>query len=383
MARTKLIRDLEPLPRPAVLGDGDNKTANLREILRSLAVKNQREQPRVFYSLREVAKQFKVPISAVSRVYDDMEEEGLLSRVRASKTILNGQRYTQRPVRAFIALPTILSTFIGIPYYRAVLNSFRRELWLRGFGTTMVFYREKEAVDGTLIDELKRYEIDAVIWVQPGRSAIQSFLRLDDLGIRYAIISEIGTPTMPSRYYLWKERAMITMLRDWMTGITRGNVIVVDCKEYRAPVNEEVLHIILEDLGIEYTYRTFRGQPIRRFLRNLCHLKTQGIIIPSAGLASLFAFQDPNGLTSLVTKQRVAFLDGPVDIPFADVPDTSVDLVIFDWKTIAETIVNDLVTLEAFDRNRHTTFEAQAKLRVPFSSFGEAIYPFRTISVGV
>ncbi len=45
--------------------------------------------------------------------------------------------------------------------------------------------------------------------------------------------------------------------------------------------------------------------------------------------------------------QRVAFIDGPIDIPFAEMPDVLVDLVSFEWQFIAEAIVNDLVTLEA------------------------------------
>src|ERR1041385_3240368 len=100
MARSRLIRDLGPLPHRSTIGPGDHKAGNLRHILRSLAIKNQREQPRVFYSLREVARQFRVPVSAVSQVYHDMEEEGLLSRVQASKTILNGLRFNRRRVRA-------------------------------------------------------------------------------------------------------------------------------------------------------------------------------------------------------------------------------------------------------------------------------------------
>lgn len=383
MARTKLSRDLEALPRLPVLRTGDNKIANLREILRAVAVKNQREQPRVFYSLREVAKRFRMPISAVSRVYRDMEEEGLLSRVRASKTVLNGLRYNQRRVRAIIGLPALLSTFIAIPDYRTFLNSMRRELWLRGFGTTMVFYREDEAADGSFADQLKRYEVDAVIWPYPGRSGRETFLRLADMGIRVATISEIGTPTLPSRYYIWKETAMVAMLHDCKNGNSPCKVTVVDCKEYRAPVIEEMLRVLLDTFEIEATIRTFSNQPIRAFIGNLCRIKTHAVIIPSASLASMFAFQDPEGLTNLLAAQRVVLMDGPADIPFTAVPDTPVDVVTVDWKAIAETIVNDLVTLEAFDRHRQTTFEAQAQLRVPFSSFSEPIRPFRSIAGGI
>ena len=383
MARTKLIRDLGSLPPPPNLGAGDNKTGNLKQILRSLAVKNQREQPRVFYSLREVANQFQVPISAVSRVYDDMEAEGLLSRVRASKTILNGLRYNRRRVRAAIGLPALLSTFIAISDYRTFLNSIRRELWMRGFSTNMVFYKPEEAADGSLTDQFKSYEIDAVIWLHPGRSAKAAFLRLADMGIRMATISAVGTPTLPSRYYLWRDSAIIALLSGWKSKNPQCSVTVIDSKEYRSPVTEELLRIVLEGLQIETTIRTFRNQPANKFLRDLRRLKTDGIIFPSAGLAAMFSFQNAPELTSLIKSQRVAFIDGPIDVAFSQVPDASVDLITFDWKAVSETIVNDLVTLEAFDRNLHTTFEAQAQLRVPLSKFSETIRPYRSIALGL
>jgi hypothetical protein len=378
MARTKLIRDLGPLPHRSVLGGGDHKTGRLRQILRSLAAKNQREQPRIFYSLREVARRFRVPVSAVSRVYHDMEEEGLLSRVRASKTILNGLRYNRRRVRAFIGLPIFLPAFVTIPECRAFVHSLQRELWLRGFATSLAFYRAEES-DETLSEQFRTDEVDAVVWLFPGRRAHETLLRLADKGIRVAIISQVGTPTMPSsRYYIWKERAIGTLLREWKGNALR-KITVLDCKDYRSPVTEEILRIYLETLGFEPTIRTLKSESTHSFLHALGPLKTHGIIIPSAGLASMFSYQSPDGLADLLQVQRVAFIDGPIDMPFANVPDTPADLVAVDWKAVAESIVNDLVTLEAFDRNRSTTFEAQARLRVPLSSFCESFRPSRSM----
>src|SRR3984893_13994558 len=185
MFQTRISRDLGPLPSRSALKATHQKADSLLEILRSLAIKNQREQPRVFYSLREVARQFRVPVSTVAKIYHDMEQEGLLSRVRGSRTVLNGLRYNRRlSVRAFVGLPALLSNFITIQYYRTFFIRIRRELWLRGFATTMVFFRPDEAVDGSLSDRLRTYDVDTVIWLSPFRSAKESLLRLSDMGIR-------------------------------------------------------------------------------------------------------------------------------------------------------------------------------------------------------
>lgn len=380
MPRTKISRDLGPLPRGSALGMAHQKTDSLLQILRSLAIKNQREQPRVFYSLREVGKQFRVPVSSVAKIYRDLEHEGLLSRVRGSKTLLQGRRNDRRlSIRGLIGLPALMSNFITIPDYRSFFISLRRELWLRGFATTMVFFRPIEAADGRLSDQLKNHDVDTVIWLHPGRTAKETLLRLSDMGIRVILISQIGTPSMPSRYYVWRERAIETLLTDWKRRNTVCKVTVIDCRDYRSPVTEEVLRVILQNLQVQATIRTFQGEDSSAFLRDLCRIETDGIIFPAAGLAARFAFRSPDSLVELLCAQRVALIDGPVDIPFISVPDTPVDLVRVNWQPIAESIVNDLITREGFEHNRHTTFEAEAHLRIPLSSFCDEIRPSRGI----
>ncbi len=376
--RTKVSRDLGPLPHGLALSSAHSKTEGLLQVLRSLALKNQREQPRVFYSLREVAKRFRMPVSTVAKIYRDMEHEGLLSRVRGSKTVLNGLRYNRRRVRAFVGLPALLANFVAIPDYRRFFICIRRQLWLRGFASTMVFFRPEEAADGTLRDRLKEHEVDAVIWLFPGQSTKESILRLVDMGVRVVGVSSVGTPNLPSRYFLWRERAIATLVGDWQDGTSSIHITVIDSKEYRSVVTEEVLRVTLQNIGIEPNIRTFTDGDSSVFLRDLCCIKTDGIIFPVAGLASMFAFQRPAEITDLLRAQRVAFIDGPIDIPFVDLPDVSIDVVTFDWQAVAESIVNELITLEAFDDSRHTIFDAQAHLRVPLRSFSEPIRPLRS-----
>ena len=93
MVRKKVPRTLARLPHSSVLHAKDHKSDRLLEILRGVAVKNQNDQPQPFYSVREIGARFRVPISTVSGIYRRLEEEGLLNRVRGSKTILQGLHY--------------------------------------------------------------------------------------------------------------------------------------------------------------------------------------------------------------------------------------------------------------------------------------------------
>ena len=69
---------MPPLPKGLALRAKDHKTERLLEILRGIAVTNQREEPQPFYPLRDVASQFQVPVSTVARVYGQLEDEGIL-----------------------------------------------------------------------------------------------------------------------------------------------------------------------------------------------------------------------------------------------------------------------------------------------------------------
>jgi hypothetical protein len=50
-----------------------------------------------------------------------------------------------------------------------------------------------------------------------------------------------------------------------------------------------------------------------------------------------------------------------------------VDLVTVDWQMVAERIVDDLISQDAFQEPGPTFFDAEAKLRVPLSDFAQSI----------
>ena len=75
----------------------------------------------------------------------------------------------------------------------------------------------------------------------------------------------------------------------------------------------------------------------------------------------------------LLQAHRVALVSGPVSMPFARVPEIQVDLITVDWQLIAERIVDDLISQDAFQLPGPTIFDAQAQLRVPLSAFSQSI----------
>lgn len=236
MPRRKVPRVLTSLPPKRLLQSAPHKTERLAELLREAAIDNQREQPHAFYSMRQVASHYQVPFAVVSRVYDRLEQEGLPTAVRGSKTILQGNHFNRHlGVRAFVGLPASLSAFVAIQAYRSFFIRIRRELRLRGFATAMAFFEKQEARTSSLSARLKAYEVDTVIWFQPPREARETLLRLGDLGIRIIGVAHEHVALIPCRYEVRRDLAVSSLLSTWRQQLAIDNVTAVRWPEHSAP----------------------------------------------------------------------------------------------------------------------------------------------------
>jgi hypothetical protein len=374
MGRKTVSRSLAQLPPASSLTDRGHRTDRLLEILRSVALKNQKEQSQTFYSVRDVAARFRVPLSSVSQIYRHLEKEGLLSRVRSSKTVLQGLDYDRRlSVRAFVGLPALFSAFMTIQDYRMFFIRIRRKLRLRRFASAMLFFDQKPIEMRAMSERLKTYEVDTVIWFQPPIAAKETLLRLSDLGIRILRITDGTSAVLPSRYEIRRDGAIRKLVCDWRTLHEIEKITIVQSKDYRSPANEASLDIALKEFQVRRDVLTFKGQRADSFIRSIQNSKNEGIVFASAALASMLACRRPRAVTELLKTKRVAFLGGPVNMPFARLPDVKVDLVTFDWQVMTKSIVDDLITQRAFQTPGSTIFEAQAHLRVPLSRFAQNI----------
>jgi hypothetical protein len=376
MARKRITRTLASLSEAPPLGRAHHKGDRLLQILREVAVKNQQEQPQPFHSLREVARRFRIPTSMVSRIYRRLEQEGLLSTVRGSKTMLQGLHFDrQLSVRAFIGLPASLSSFLTIQDYRMFFIRVRRELRLRGFATAMLFYEGGEEGRPSFSARLKAYEVDTVLWFEPPNTARESVLRLLDAGVRIIGVAKTPCSFLKCRYQLNRTGAVRQLLQAWKSECAIENVTVVESDGSWPPLGEDWLRGLLGELRLPRKVSKFTDQSVRRFLQTLQQAKTErtGIIFPSSSLASMFCFRAPEAVTRLLAARRVAFINGPVNMPFTRVPAVQIDLVTHDWQSIAKTIVDDLITQDAFGNTRPITFEAECHLGVPLSRFAQDV----------
>lgn len=378
MARKKLAHRAPTLPGKAVLKGAVNKPARLLEVLRNVALENQRKEPQVFYPIRDVARHFRVPLSTVARVYDQLEQEGILVSVRGSKTLLQGLSSGRHlSVLGFVGLPALTPSFVTLQDYRTFFIRMRRELRARGFAVATVFYdrdgpsRTGADQHGRLATRIDKYDFDTVLWHQPDRAAKEAVPLLKDSGMQVIGISDRAFPSIRCRYEVQREPAIMSILRDWRSNAGIESVIVVRGSQTSAQ-KEELLKNLLEEEGLSYEFRSAGDQRVRDFVESLGNDKHCGIIFPSLA-AAFFAFRAPHALAELMMRVRVALTGGPVSIPFAQVPDVVADLVVVDWQLVAEQIVSDLISRRAFDRTETTALEAKACLRAPLSQYAQSL----------
>jgi hypothetical protein len=372
MARKKIPRRLSPLRGKLPRSGVDMKTEQLSEILRETARRQQTQKPQVFYALRDVAKRFGVSLSLAAAVYRQLESEGLLTRLRGSRTLLKGLDTGRRvEVQGIVGVPVSLSSFLTRQKCRMFFMCARRVLRRRGFMTAGLFYEAAEARPDFLLERIKHCRVDTVLWYQPDQCARETARLLQDNGVRVIGVADGGLPPMPCRFEISREKAVGEILHNWKRRHGIRKVRVVHAVR-RSAVEEERLVVLLQSAGWDYDFVEAGQAHYETLLSGLAAEEETGIILLGAA-ASLFAFRVPDLLTALMSSRDVALVDGPVSLPFAIPSQVRADLAVADWEAVANGIAGELLTGEAFARSRPTVFQATAYLQAPLNEFAQSI----------
>lgn len=372
MARKKISRRLPALRGKLKLAGTNVKTEQLSEILRRTARRQQTDKPQVFYALRHVASRFDVSLSMVAAVYRQLENEGLLTRLRGSRTLLKGlDDGRQISVHSIVGVPMPLSSFLTRQKCRMFFMCTRRELQRRGFMTAGLFYEGAEARADFLLERVKHCNVDTVLWYQPDRCARETAGLLHDNGVRFVGVADGIISTLPCRFEISREKAISKILWAWKSREKIKKVSIVYAGR-RSTVEEEQLEELLESMGLGYNLVEAGRANCEMLLDSLADKPENGIILLGEA-ASLFAFRAPDRLIAVMKRRRVALVDGPLSLPFAGDRTARADLAIADWQAVAHCITNELLTGKAFLCSESTVFEANAYLQAPLAEFAQMI----------
>lgn len=322
-----------------------------------------RADRQVFYSIREAAKQLRVPPSAIARVFEVLKAKGILHAVRGSRTMLEGSgQAAKATIKAFIALPVYHSYFMALHDYRQFHLDFWKESKHRGFVSHPIFFEDHPQGLEELKKALEEY-FDFIVWFLMRPPFREIALRLSDRGIRQIRIANGDVPGIRSRYEIRRENALATILSTWQRDAKVRALRIIRATKYSA-AEERMIEQTADDLGLEYEHIQVRTDTLPRAVASLCCDTAKGIILPGAP-AMLLSVVAPRAFAKLLKTCLVALPDGPVTSFFEPVSPAPVDLITVDWPSVAKRIVADLITKRAFDETQSAVFEAVPQLRVP------------------
>lgn len=356
----------QPRAQPrSLVREYERKSDDLFKTVRELALKEQSEDPQLFLSLREAARRFDVPVSMMAAVYRRLVDEGILSSVRSSRTVLRGRGSNRKlNVRGIIGMPVSGPRLHTLRDYREAFVSLRQELHALGF-LIVPFYSEERAIDpARVVTNAKEERVDTVIGLLPERTARETALRLRDLGVRFIGLNIGGISDAFCRYEVRRRQAILAILNRWRTDEELWATKIVLAGHETAGEMERIARIcqVIAKEGFDCAIATVPEGRISRFLKSLCARKNN-VLLP-APAAAMLGSRAADTLLEVFETCRVALIDGPLDAPFcAARPEIRVDLVTVNWPHVSKRIAHDIVTGEAFGHLETTIFEAKAHLR--------------------
>ncbi len=373
MARKQVERSLPPVEKTFVAFAGfDPKTSRQGVILHELRVaakKLRGTTSRPFYAMRDIAQYFEVPLRTVAVAYEELELEGLLNRIRGSKTLLIGKTISPRkPVRAVVGIPLWLHSIVVSPYTRLLHVELEERLRRCGFVADIIFFRDNERSKPEFAERLLQHKLDFVIWHTPHASDAQVLLFLKDSGVQQILIQTVENPislALPSYFLNWQVGYQ-AMMDNWLAqGIK--TVLLPEPAYVRSQKAMHGFASMLTNCGLDV--RFIKGQPVA--LRNAA-LKLRGDSTVVAFLdqlgADAFCNEEPVLIEEILKHCRLAFCRGPLRIPYFRHRDAAADVVGFSAHETAERIVNDLRDGHILGDGRNNVFEAHYTPQVSFST---------------
>lgn len=218
-----------------------------------------------------------------------------------------------------------------------------------------------------LVERFLRYDVDTAVWLLPESPARQTILRLQDVGIRVLGVSDGGLPSTTCKYEIDRNEAIATILRDWRERLHTQEISIVSDATRRSAADEQRVKHIIDEAKMSSNFVAMSGGEASEQVDSLPQ-RGRGIIMLGAA-ATMLAFRNPETLISVMERTPVALIDGPVTLAFTRLADVRFDLVSVDWQLVAQTIVDDLISQEAFAMTGKRYFQAGAKLRVPLAQY--------------
>lgn len=365
MSRKSIPRSLPPPSEVfsrSELSDDCNKQSVVLEELRKAAKRLRKRKSQPFYSMRDITSYFKVSLRTVARVYETLDREGVLKRLRGAQTLLIGNAdSTQRLVRGVIGFPVWLHAMVVSPFARALLAELLERMRQNGFVVDIIFFRTNEDCEPDFGKRLLQHNLNAIIWHTPHPLASDVRLFLQDHGVRQITIQlkESTMSMFPPDYLLDWQPAYQAMAKTWHNEGIRE--VFIPTPVY-LPSQQAIKSFckLLNESGIET--RLVEGNA-SALLENVRGQHSKAVAFMDQQGADSLCNKSPGIMEEISFNARLAFCRGMIRIPYFEDRPIKVDVVGFSAVEMAERIAKDFCDPSSLQILKPHTFEAVYRAR--------------------
>jgi Predicted transcriptional regulators len=358
MGRKAVIRELprliDILPDREAWLKAPNRGHAVEKGLRRIVASVRGEDRLPFYSMREVAAYFDASLRAVSAAYEKLNQEGLLTIVRGSKTILEGRRQAPKtPLRGVVGVPIALPSFLYGNNPRQLFILFEEELRRLNYVVDFIFYATGSDDTHQLAERLLSHDLDTAVWIGPPQTMKEAILRLDDAGIPQVIMCD-GPAMLPLQgYTLDLDRGFREAAAGWHKKGLRSVHLV-------GPTRSLAPHF-LRKIRAAYSLRGFRVtegfcEPDEFFSRIERVPASTGLVFLEHFHYEMLCNHDWRTMRDLFLRHRTLLAQGPVHhhaFHGTRIPADTLDLR---FSEIAVRLARDITTRAYLDPANDTTF---------------------------
>jgi len=366
MSRVIVHRSLPPLKK--ALGkfsgfpEGISRQQVMTDLLRGIAKKLRSANSQPFYSMREVAGFFDAPLGTISLVYRALEREGIINRIRSSRTILVGKKVlTREAVRGVVGIPIWLHSIMLLVYTRTLAMELEEHLRRSGYVADLIFHSSKEEeAEPEFATRLLRHRLDAVILHTPVAGCRQNILSLRERGVRILVIQrKEARRDLPAVIYLQDyQPAYQKMAAQWHQVGIRKVWLWTPIEHLHYKAEADTFRAILNRQGLEVeSVQDEPGQLLQRIKQ--AKSKTPVAVAFLDGTHSeKMCNCEPQLVEQISQIARLAFCVGSIGVPYLRSRKIRADLVDFSPTEIASRLAVDICRLSVLPDGVCHTFVA-------------------------
>jgi DNA-binding transcriptional regulator YhcF (GntR family) len=346
MARKPIDRRLPPLEElfPDFKGfpKGAHHLNMVVERMKTAAQRLRKSRNQPFYSMRETARFWSVPLSTMALAYQHLEDGGLLARVRGSRTVLLGKSvHSQHPARSIVSVPFQLSSLISSHFTRRFCHRISEELWKYHFVANLILFQETTETSAAFAQRLVK-QSDIVIWVLANRSVKETMLILRDHGVQNVLLQAIEDPFFPANYLMDWTSVYRRAILEWKAAGIRHVVVARPIKPEVQRAIDSFLQLLL-DLDCAYTLADPNPFDLRDKVEQKLKKKIRvGCAVLEHELSHQLCNSEPVIMAKLTTRCRVLFGRGCVYAPYFFARDFRADVIGFVGDEVAARVASDL-----------------------------------------